>query len=118
MATNITQIQRRGLRTLNLLGDGQLTLDELADKLCISKRYTQRVIRHLKDSGCIVNSRMRGRTKYFWVAPNQTWIPAILTPPQWQALDEALSAPNPDLKAAVFKLVQYTNVQLYFQSNK
>jgi biotin operon repressor len=114
----MNQIQQKGIRTLSLLEEKKWTLDELADKLCICKRYAQSVIKHLKDSGYGIKSRTRKRVKYFWMDHNPDFIPAILTPLERQALDTALTTSNPYLKAAIYKITQYTNVQLYLHLNK
>ena len=115
---SMNQIQLKGLRALTMLEDGKYTLDELADKLCICRRYAQQVLKHLKDSGYVIFSQAKGRTKYFWKIAESNFLPAMLTPSERVAVKDALISQNSDLQSAVYKMTQLANLQLNFQSIK
>lgn len=114
----MNQLQLKGLRALTLLEDGQYTLDELADKLCICRRYAQQVLKHLKDSGYVIFSRAKGRTKCFWKTAESSFLPAMLTPSERLAVKNMVTSQNTDLQSAIYKMAQLANLQLYFQSMK
>lgn len=114
----MNQLQQKGLRALTLLGKGKLTLDELADNLCVCRRYAQQVIKHLKDRGFAINFYKKGQTKYFWATPEVNFLPAILTASEKLALETALTAQDPFLQTAVFKMIELANIRLVIQSQK
>lgn len=114
----MNQLQFQSLRALRFLGESKLTLDELADKLNMCRRHTQRVIRQLKINGYSVKGRIMQRKKYFWIEQNSDILPAILSPDEKNALSYALTSHNTNLQSAVYKLTQLINLQLYFHSAK
>lgn len=114
----MNQLHFQSLRALRLLEENKLTIDDLADKLHTCRRNTQRIIKHLKDSGYSVKARMKQRQKYFWIEQDPDMLPAILSTDEKTALFYALTSQNPTLQSAVYKLTQLINVHLYFHSVK
>lgn len=112
---NMKQITWYKLKAISLLEEKRYTLTELADKLGVCQRRTQTVLKDLKDNGLSIESCWEGRKKYFWTNTSSDFLPAILSLSEKQALKSALSQ-NKNLETAIFKLTEYTNMQLYFQS--
>ncbi|WP_040005265.1 HTH domain-containing protein [Fibrisoma limi] len=111
----MNQTQLKGLRALALLKEKQCTLDELSDKLCVTKRSTQKVIKHLKDSGFDIKSRTERRIKCFWTSCEDNFLPIVLTPCERAAIEKALTAQNPNLQTAIHKMTELVNIRLHIR---
>lgn len=97
------------LRALRLLQLAPLSYPELADKLCVCRRYAEQVVQQLKVTGFIIHSRTEHRRKYFWTAAETDFLPTILTAAEKAEVEAMLAGPNQPLQTALYKMTQLLN---------
>ena len=108
---SLRPFQVLGLRALRLLKQSPLTYNQLADKLCICRRYAERVVQCLQANGFVIHSRTECRQKHFWTAAEADFLSTILTEAEKQELSVALTGQNYHLQAAFYKLTQLLKVK-------
>jgi hypothetical protein len=102
----LPSLQLLGLRTLRLLKLSPRTYNELADKLCVCRRYAEQVVQHLRTSGFIIHSRTEQRQKLFWTTAEADFLPTVLTEAERKEVEVLLTGQNLHLQTAFYKLTQ------------
>ncbi len=105
-AISLRPFQLLGLRALRLLKIAPRTYNELADKLCICRRYAEQVVQHLRASGFIVHSRVERRQKCFWTTADADFLPIVLSEAEKKEIEVMLAGQNLPLQTAFYKLTQ------------
>lgn len=107
------QIELRSSHAMELLKESEWTLKDLADKLCICRGYTDKLMKHLRDRKVKIECRRVGRIKYFWVTAEASLLPAILSVSEKTAIEYALTSSDPHLRAAIFKMAELANIRIH-----
>jgi biotin operon repressor len=103
---SLPSLQMLGLCASHLLKLNPRTYDELADKLCVCRRYAEQVVQHLRASGFIIYSRTEQRRKFFWTTAEIDFLPTILTEEERKEVEVLFTGQNSHLQTAFHKLTQ------------
>lgn len=105
---SLRPFQLLGIRALRLLKIAPRTYNELADTLCICRRYAEQVVQHLRASGFIIHSRVECRQKFFWTTTDADFLPVLLSEAEKKEIEVMLAGQNLPLQTAFYKLAQLT----------